>query len=260
MEAIAKELIENPTPGILIFDTHGGDDGGLCTGDHWWGPQASVEGANINPYVISGYRGLLKHLRDAGLADLVDFERPPGASDENWNARTVRIGYIERDGDPMSLVATACLPPAFWKWARTKHGLDLRRSLVIIDACETDARPDLRNEIQSEAYFAWSTTVEGDLPDDVTKYIIASLTRPTHSAEEAFYNLMRLAKSRQMIYAEDALVREDIGSESDLNAKSSTLDRSGGSCLPSDGVQRGSCDCVLCKDGDGRTSDPHPPG
>ncbi len=45
----------------------------------------------------------------------------------------------------------------------------------------------------------------------VERYLVEALWRPSHSPEETFYNMLRVEKTRQMIYKEDALLEGVMG-------------------------------------------------
>ncbi len=97
------------------------------------------------------------------------------------------------------------LTPLFWKWIRTRNGFkaQLNNSLVYIASCLTDRTPDLRNAIGSRAYFAFSEPGPPKLAGAVFQYLVKHLVRNTHSAEEAYYNIIRIVNTQQKIYKED---------------------------------------------------------
>ena len=67
-------------------------------------------------------------------------------------------------------------------------------------------------QIGAGAYFAWNSDVSNPASWATLQYLIASLSRPTHTAEEAFYNLLRVAGSQHMIYPEDTILSKHIQS------------------------------------------------
>ena len=158
-----------------------------------------------------GYWTYLQKLRAAGLSDLIDYGRP-ATSSNSWFTESLEVWEMPyHPDDPMTTYAVAAVTPKFWSWARAAHHVDFHRSLVYVSACETDQTEDLRNAIQARAYFAWQITVASDLASAVGRYLIASVIRPTHSPEEAFDNLARIAKHRNMIYVEDVLLENMVG-------------------------------------------------
>jgi len=211
--AIARALIDDPKPGVLIIFTHGNASGSLLTRD-----SVSVNPGQDTDWHNANYQAYLQKLRDEGFGDLVDFNRPTDlAKDAPWNPVTLHPQLHERSG-PLDLELRVGLTPLFWAWLELDHGIDFRHTLVLMMACSTDRTDTLRKFMQAGSYFTWSQLVAKDLTYVVAKYIVASLTRSTHSAEEAFYNMTRIAARRQMVYAEDNLLNYWLGTGGyDLN-------------------------------------------
>jgi len=103
------------------------------------------------------------------------------------------------------------ITPVFWDWLTSFGGVSFDHSLVFISACETGATPVLRDFIKARAYFDFTGDVEASFATGVEQYLVESLARPTHSPEEAFYNMLRIEKTHQMIYKEDALFKALLG-------------------------------------------------
>jgi hypothetical protein len=102
--------------------------------------------------------------------------------------------------------------PAFWKWLQQKQGTDFSHSLVYIGGCDVDNPPKgtpdgdlLRNNFNARAFMAYATEVNF-ASTNVFFYIVQHLYRHTHTAEEAYYNVLRVLRSRQWIYPEDRLL------------------------------------------------------
>jgi len=102
--------------------------------------------------------------------------------------------------------------PAFWEWLASV-GAKLDRSLVYIAACLTDETPDLRFAIAARAYFAFSVQAEVEVAAAVFNYMIAALARPTWTAEEVYYNILRVVATGEMIYQEDTLLNGRLSPE-----------------------------------------------
>jgi hypothetical protein len=98
----------------------------------------------------------------------------------------------------------AHLTTAFWSWMESLKGLNLSRSLVYVGACYTDRSAALRDAIRARAYFAFQQEAFSPLVSAVGNYLIRLLYRPTVTAEEVYYNMIRVDQSAQMIYVEDA--------------------------------------------------------
>ncbi len=91
--------------------------------------------------------------------------------------------------------------PGFWKWLRGRRGSDFSRSLVVVSACLTDHGPALREAIQARAYFGFNQVVPSAVAGAALHYLIGLLGQHTRSAEEAYYNIQRLAQHGQEIFA-----------------------------------------------------------
>jgi hypothetical protein len=109
------------------------------------------------------------------------------------------------------------ITPLFWEAMRVVGGVNFPDSLVYISACETDKkdfRPEdpstpglaLRDAVKAKAYFGYNFEVPSEFAGAVFQYFVKHLSRRTHSAEEAYYNILRVAGAKQMIYTEDKLL------------------------------------------------------
>jgi hypothetical protein len=65
--------------------------------------------------------------------------------------------------------------------------------------------------IHAQAYFAFKDDVEAKFATAAEQYIVDFLAHPTRSPEEAYYNLVRVDKTREMIYKEDHLLNGVLG-------------------------------------------------
>jgi hypothetical protein len=206
---ILRAMEASPNPGIVIFDSHGNALGQLWTSDHW-----------KHSDLAASFSRIVNDLRSAGYDDLVDYNRKQDGLPVTLDFCATTT-YSQDPDEPMQ---SLCLTPEFWKWARDNRHfkLDLSRSLVYMNACLTDMNDELRNAIHARAYFAWKGLEDSKLTDAVAKYLVASLNRSTHSAEESFYNLMRIAASHQKIFVEDKFLDDYVGKDGfnlgDLNA------------------------------------------
>ena len=194
-------------PGFVIFSTHGNKSGTLLTGD-----QVAVEGTKDQPNFLGAYRKFKAELKSEDLASLASYKLPNGTP-------TFFVGIRDDENSKCSFKILdwddTCdwevqITPAFWKWLATQ-GVSFADSLVFISACETDETPVLRNEIKARSYFAFSKDVDPPFATAVEEYLVQDLARPTHSPEEAYYNMVRIEKTRQMIYDEDHLFDGVVG-------------------------------------------------
>ncbi|MGA2298944.1 MAG: hypothetical protein ABSG15_15475, partial [FCB group bacterium] len=204
--SIAKALIPGKnnlggTPGFIEYNTHGGQDGTLTTGDKI----LEYDKKNFPKNIISTHLPALKQKLSAeGLDDLLTY--PNNSSFPT----TVRPAYIEQNLRPGFNTVFWGLKPKFWEWVQKKHGADFSKSLVYMSACLTDSTPDLREAVKAKAYFAFKKSVSSGFAGAVFQYFCKSLVRPTHSAEEVYYNLIRVANTQQMIYVEDKVLDGQI--------------------------------------------------
>jgi hypothetical protein len=185
-------------PGLVVFNTHGDSNGELATGVDL-GPTNDLAGAEAK---------LAAALADVSVTypDLATFEGGTAA-----DPKTVALFAVERSDDPRAGEFFLGITPAFWRWLGS-HGAKFNRSLVYIAACSTDASPDLRNAVDAGAYFGWASDINSMLAGAVGNYIIDSMIRPTHTAEEAYYNIFRIVSTRQRIYDEDQDFEDAISS------------------------------------------------
>jgi hypothetical protein len=199
--AIVRLLRENP--GFLLVSTHGNTLGQLLTGQ-----ALSEEGYFDGDRVASAQAELATELSAEGLGSLTTYKL--GGEPAYY------IGEPNCSDQVRKPVGTPCawsvvVTPAFWSWLETSEHVDLSRSLVFISACETDATPDLRDQIKARAYFAFSANVAPFFADAVARYLADFLSRPTRSAEEAFYNMVRIGTTHQMIYKQDTVFQGVTG-------------------------------------------------
>ena len=177
------------SPAFVVINTHGVKSGGLATGE----PLSQ----RFAKYL------LYKRLEELALTypDL-----PTYNGGTTLDAKTLGIMWIHQVGDPKKLFPFVMLRPDFWNWLRDRQSADFHKSLVYMAACETDATSSLRDAVQAKAYFAYSEESWPAQSISVFKYLVKSLSRHTHTPEEAFYNIIRVFNTGQMIYAEDQLL------------------------------------------------------
>ncbi len=178
-----------PAPGFIYMTTHGDETGKLITGELL---DIDEDGAKA---------ALTK------VADRLDKE----GLDSLSAAHALSLGCVPRTMGTAPKDASACyvaLTPAFFQWAKDHAGIDFSSSLVMMAAClsdKLDTPPTLRDTIGARAYFAYKVSVSGAFAGAAFQYFVKSLVRKTHSAEESYYNVVRIANVGQMIYPEDAL-------------------------------------------------------
>ncbi len=188
VEAITAELVKSP--GLVLFTTHGGSNGSLFTGEFLGvdipGAGGVVEALNKVKARIKGEPGGEELVKAGGIG---------------FGCTTRYIGWDLGE-------ASACyvrLNPPYFAWLKSQMHANFSSSLVMIGACLTENNAALRGNIQAKAYFGYKVSIPAPFAGAVFQYFIKSLARQTHSAEESFYNVLRIANSQQIIYPEDAL-------------------------------------------------------
>jgi hypothetical protein len=197
-----ETLVKLRNPGVIIIETHGDADGDIATYD---GSQCMTR-PGLHPT-----------------------ELPPQL--ENMDTYCANI---DTQTYPIS---HTLIPPAFWDYLRSA-GVNFHHTLVYIDGCDVDAgalwssgtpmkgkklnirsaqktpipqQPALlARTIQAGAFVAYNGHIGTTAGPAVMRYLITALARKTHSAEETFYNLLRVANTGQMIYTEDALLNNTL--------------------------------------------------
>jgi hypothetical protein len=189
--------VSGRAPGFVIVNTHGMADGSLATG-------VDLGQVGDDEAVAGAWWATLATLRPAGVSDLLTFEG--GTPD---NPKTIGRMALPRDEAVGVSDYFLSLKPAFWRWLAGR-GASLDRSLVYMAVCLTDATPALREAIHAKAYFAWNEPVNPYLAGSVASYLVDDLARPTHNAEEAFYNIFRVVATRSTIYDYDRVFGQAI--------------------------------------------------
>ncbi len=179
------------SPGFISMMTHGLGNGNLLTGtilgnSKDWRDEFADQAALLK---ARGYGDLLTY---GGGTE----QRPLTI------AATVLTKSMRPGG---GLIYSLTVTPKFWEWLRTRQA-DFSRSLVFVAACLTDLNADLREAVRARAYFAYDAPVSINFAAKSLQYFCKSLARPTHSAEETYYNLLRVMNTKQMIYAEDKIL------------------------------------------------------
>ncbi|MGO9150583.1 MAG: hypothetical protein ACLP1E_03875 [Acidimicrobiales bacterium] len=223
--------------GILAMSTHGNEAGDLETADtvKVFDPdQGAVDAAYLKEKAVlakEGLRSLALYDNNHGFPTtfvLMDKQCSLLLLPESGGFATLHDNCSFHLG----------LTPTFWKWLRNAEKVSFSDSLVYISACQTDHSNLLRDAIDAKAYFAYSLSVTANLATAVMEYLIDDLARPTHSPEEAFYNMIRVDNTSQMIYKEDHLLDGVLGKHGTDEAIVGNLDGwgwNGSALVPYDG-------------------------
>jgi len=162
-------------PGVIEIFTHGSPNGGLLT---------PVE-LGSDPDTIATQQAALMSEMQAVYPD--------------FPASAIGVVPPPHEGAASNF---AMLTPSYWTWLRSK-GADFSHSLVYVGACSTDATPTLQQAIQARAYFAYGVDITFSLVDAVAQYIPDLMSRPTTSAEEAYYNMFRIGTTHEFVFTQD---------------------------------------------------------
>jgi hypothetical protein len=177
-----------PSPGFIFFNTHGGDNLvalGVKLNDK--NPRASLSDEYRRTEVL--------------YPDLLTFR-----GGTRQMPLTLHSFYIKMTRRPNSKRFYLSITPLFWDWLRERQGADFSRSFFYLAACHSADGSDFADPIAARAFFGHSGVASNGLEHALMSYFIRSLERPTHTAEEAFYNILRVQNTGQMIYAEDKIL------------------------------------------------------
>lgn len=193
-------------PGLLVFNTHSSYDGQLAVGV-FLGRSEEV-----------AWNAAARELEEikAAFPDLASFEAGP-----HGEVNTVGQLILHTElGFPSSLQLAGVDPhlaakgtaryfltlkPAFWRWLAQRRHASYARSLVYTASCYTDSTPFLREAVAARAYLAFAQAAPPQLAGAVFNYLVQVLARPTRSVEEVYYDIMRVARTREVIYDQDLL-------------------------------------------------------
>jgi hypothetical protein len=191
-------------PGFVLISTHGNTAGQLLTGQ-----SLSTSGFFSASKLASAQHELATELTSEGLQSLKTFN--VGGTPAYYIGEPNCSFLVAFSPSSKTCTWKVVITPTFWQWAESDYGANFSHSLVFISACETDATATLRNTIKARAYFAFTEDVASDFATAVERYLVEALWRPSHSPEETFYNMLRVEKTHQMIYKEDALLQGVMG-------------------------------------------------
>jgi hypothetical protein len=191
-------------PGFVLISTHGNTAGQLLTGQ-----SLSTSGFFSASKLDGAQHELATELTSEGLQSLTTFN--VGGTPAYYIGEPNCSFLVAFSPSSKTCTWKVVITPTFWQWAESDYGANFSHSLVFISACETDATAALRNTIKARAYFAFTEDVASDFATAVERYLVEALWRPSHSPEETFYNMLRVEKTHQMIYKEDALLQGVMG-------------------------------------------------
>lgn len=204
-------------PGVAIINTHGTASGSLMTRELLLEPadvQAALNAGNVKQVMDAKLDDVRNRLRSDGYGDLVDYK--------NGNALGFFVVPVELMTGGQAVYVG--LTPVFWDYLRDKRKVDLSKSLVYLASCDVD-QSDLRDHVRAGAFFAYRLEVHPKLAAAVGSYLVKSLAKHTWSAEEAFYNMVRVVNTKQETYQHDTIFQGLI--PADAAGKSPLFDPTG---------------------------------
>jgi hypothetical protein len=189
VERLIKVFTDLEDPGIVVYYSHGASSGSLCTGERLTETDDPHEARKKLEEVK-------ERLRRAGHRRLVE--------SEGIGMMSVEL-HLKVPKDSAWFVT---VKPTFWRYIQmlTARPVSFKKSLFFTAACYTDSTEHLRNAVRAKAYFAWKVSISPQMNGAAFHYLMEQLIRPTRSAEEAYYNLVRVVNTREIIYKEDRLL------------------------------------------------------
>lgn len=175
-----------PTPGFIFFNTHGGNDM-VAVGTKL------ADRAPRKSFLAEVQRLQLLY------PDLVTFRGGTLA-----NPLTLGDFFTRMTRAPKSKRYYLSITPVFWDWLREMRGADFKRSFFYLAAC--NSAPAFADPLVARAFFGHRGVSTNGLEQTLLSYFIRSMERPTHTAEESYYNILRVQNTGQMIYKEDKLL------------------------------------------------------
>jgi hypothetical protein len=175
--ALIKALKKNP--GVVYYNSHGGPDGSVLTGDFLGNTSVSASDAFVALVAKLAKMGAPKSAFNMGAPPIA------GAS-PTYNA--IYLG----------------LTPTFWKWLHQGQGVDLTHSLVYLSACDADQNPALAVSVGARAFFAYDVDVSDKLANAVSLYLMTMLAKKSFTAEEVYYNMLLIDETGHTVYTQDS--------------------------------------------------------
>ena len=184
------------SPGMVYWSSHGDREGNVSTGTYW---------------MIKSEREAIRKEIDAKYPDIWFYG---GGTGDEYKTKVFSIQYWNMGWRPNKQVKNVFVTPLFWKWLKEK-GADFSTSYVHLGACSVDANPEVRETIKAKVFLGYNITVPEDFCGATQRYFQELMSRPSVSAEEAYYNMLRLVTTGKMIYAEDKLLSGNMPTDTE---------------------------------------------
>jgi hypothetical protein len=177
------------TPGFITLSTHGGANGSMATSEYLGVPGSPADDA-----------ALIAKMRT--VAERIDKAYPGSRTFEINGTKSQPFQLLEYSHGPNDRKVYVGLSPYYWNWIKSE-GASFASSFVFLSACESDVNPDIRTTVAAKVFAGFSEQANITAAKTAFAYIVEQLARSTRSAEEAFYNLVRVVNTGQTIYKED---------------------------------------------------------
>ena len=179
------------TPGFITLSTHGGANGSMATSEYLGVPGSPADDA-----------ALIAKMRT--VAERIDKAYPGSRTFEINGTKSQPFQLLEYSHGPNDRKVYVGLSPYYWNWIKSE-GASFASSFVFLSACESDVNPDIRTTVAAKVFAGFSEQANITAAKTAFAYIVEQLARSTRSAEEAFYNLVRVVNTGQTIYKEDQI-------------------------------------------------------
>ena len=205
------------SPGLVVLNTHGSASGSLMTRDLLMEPadtKVAYADGTLKAKLDVQLDLVRKRLKKAGYGDLATYKKGAALGIFGVPAALMTGGQAWYVG----------LTPVFWDYLRDMRKVDLSKSLVYLGACDVD-QSNLRDHVRAGSFLAYRLEVHPKLAAAVGSYLVKSLAKPSWSAEEAFYNMVRVVNTKQATYQHDTIFDGLIPADS--SGKSPLFDPTG---------------------------------
>jgi hypothetical protein len=192
-------------PGFVTISSHGAPNGLFSTGE---------------------LLGTMKDLKPGAETSLIPIMKAaaariekayPGARQYKVNGVVAQPFTLAGFGNPVTgYKGYVGLSGSYFSWLLDTQKADFGDAFFFLSTCEGDktvpaaagepAIVPMREKVKAKVFLGFEEQVSFSAATGAFGYLVKQLVRPTRSAEEAYYNLVRVVNTKQMIYAEDKLL------------------------------------------------------
>jgi hypothetical protein len=196
-EGITELLLgKSGKPGFITLSSHGGTNGTAMTSEYL-GPVTDLKTD----------KPLVPKMRP--IAERIDKAYPGSRAYTigGKSAQPFSIGILGTS--PLNYKGWVALSESYFPWLEATQKADFSDATFFLSTCEGDKLwpgvTQVREKIKAEVFLGFDEQMGFDQATTTFAYLVKQLVRPTRSAEEAYYNLVRVVNTKQMIYPEDKL-------------------------------------------------------